>query len=113
MQLTVSPPAAEELKKVIQDHGETGAPAAVRIGLQGACGCGKAHFGMMLDERQEDDTILNIDGVDFLVAPDSVSYLDGAELEFNDDLVGRGFKINTASPAEGAGGGCGCGGHGH
>lgn len=107
MQLAVSPPAAEALKEVIKEHGTLGAPSGVRIGVQGACGCGSAHFGMMLDERQDGDTVLNVDGIDFLVAEDSVSYLEGAQLDYSDELVGRGFKIKAAS----SGGGCGCGGH--
>ena len=109
MQLTVSPPASEALKQVIQEHGTLGAPAAVRIGVQGACGCGNAHFGMMLDEKHDEDTVVTVDGIDFLVDAESQSYLEGAELDYSDELVGRGFRINTAK----AGGGCGCGGHHH
>jgi iron-sulfur cluster insertion protein len=107
MQLTVSPPAAEALKQVIQEHGTLGSPAAVRIGVQGACGCGNAHFGMMLDEKKDGDTLVEIEGVSFLVDPDSVTALEGAELDYSDELVGRGFRINAAA----SGSGCGCGGH--
>lgn len=106
MQLTVSPPATEALKQVIQEHGTLGAPSSVRIGVQGACGCGNAHFGMALDELKEGDTVVEIDGINFLVDPDSIGYLEGAELDYNDELVGRGFRINTPNA-----GGCGCGGH--
>jgi iron-sulfur cluster assembly protein len=113
MQLTVSSPASEALKQVIQEHGTLGAPSAVRIGVQGACGCGNAHFGMMLDETHEGDTIINVDGINFVVDADSVTHLEGAELDYSDELVGRGFRINTAKSAEGTGGGCGCGGHNH
>lgn len=109
MQLVVSEPAAVALKQVIEEHGNLGAPAAVRIGVQGACGCGNAHFGMMLDEQHDDDTVVEINGINFLVDPDSVPYLDSAELDFSDELVGRGFRINAAN--SGGGGGCGCGGH--
>lgn len=109
MELTVSPPASEALKQVIQEHGTLGAPSGVRLGVQGACGCGSAHFGMMLDEQHEDDTILNIDGINFLVDPDAVSLLEGAELDYSDELMGRGFRINAVK--SGGGGGCGCGGH--
>src|SRR5579862_7170814 len=104
MELTISPPASEALKQVIAEHGTLGAPSAVRIGVQGACGCGNAHFGMMLDEKHDDDTVLNINGIDFLVDPDCVSYLEGAELDYSDELMGRGFRINTAN--KGGGGGC-------
>lgn len=109
MELTVSQPASEALKQVIQEHGTLGAPAAVRIGVQGACGCGSAHFGMSLDDQQEGDTVVNVDGINFLVNADSLSYLEGAELDYSDELVGRGFRINAAK----SGGGCGCGGQHH
>lgn len=107
MQLTVSPPAASALKEVIEEHGSLGAPSSVRLGVQGACGCGNSHFGMMLDEQKEDDVLLQIEGINFLVDHDSVDALEGAELDFSDELVGRGFRINAAS----SGGGCGCGGN--
>src|SRR5581483_3785513 len=103
MQLTVSPPASEALKQVIKEHGTLGAPAAVRIGVQGACGCGNAHFGMMLDEKKDDDTVVAVDGIEFVVDPDSVTYLEGAELDYSDELVGRGFRINTATANTGGG----------
>lgn len=107
MQLTVSPTASTALKEVIQEHGTLGAPSSVRIGVQGACGCGNSHFGMMLDDQKEGDTIVQIDGISFLVDTDSIEALEGAELDYSDELVGRGFRINAASQ----GGGCGCGGH--
>lgn len=109
MQLTVSPPAADALKQVIEEHGTLGAPNNVRIGVQGACGCGSAHFGMMLDERHDDDTLLEINGINFVVDAESLPYVEGAELDYSDELVGRGFRINAAN----SGGGCGCGGGGH
>jgi iron-sulfur cluster assembly accessory protein len=112
MQIVVSEPAAEALKQVIQEHGTLGSPATVRIGVQGACGCGTAHFGMALDDKQEGDTIVEVNGINFLVDSESVPYLEGAELDYSDDLVGRGFRINAVK--SGTGGGCGCGGgHGH
>ncbi len=111
MELTVSPPAAEALKQVIVEHGDLGAPSNVRIGVQGACGCGNAHFGMSLDEQQEGDTVLVVDGINFLVDGDSVSYLEGAELDYSDELMNSGFRVKTANGGSGGGGGCGCGGH--
>ena len=63
---------------------------------------------MMLDEQHEGDTIVEIQGINFLVDADSVPYLEGAEVDYSDELVGRGFRINAANT--GTGGGCGCGG---
>ncbi len=110
MELTISKPASEALKEVIKEHGTLGAPANVRIGVKGACGCGNAHFGMSLDDQQEGDSVVTVDGINFLVDADSAPYLEGAQLDYSDELVGRGFRIN-APKSGGGGGGCGCGGH--
>jgi iron-sulfur cluster insertion protein len=111
MELTVSPVAVDALKEVIREHGTLGAPASVRLGVQGACGCGNAHFQMMLDDQQEGDTSVAVEGINFLVDADSLPYLEGAQLDYSDELVGRGFRIDAKASA--GAGGCGCGGHHH
>jgi len=65
---------------------------------------------MMLDEQQDGDTIVEVEGINFLVDEDSATALEGAELDYSDELVGRGFRINAATSGSG---GCGCGGHHH
>jgi Fe-S cluster assembly iron-binding protein IscA len=45
--------------------------------------------------------------VTLIVDPESAPFLDDAEMDYSDDLMGQGFRINAP------GGGCGCGGHGH
>ncbi|HZT97530.1 MAG TPA: iron-sulfur cluster assembly accessory protein [Chloroflexota bacterium] len=109
MELTVSQTAVDALKQVITEHGELGAPANVRIGVQGACGCGNAHFGMALDEEHEGDTVVVVEGINFLVDGEALTYLDGAQLDYSDELMNRGFTVNR--PNNGSGSGCGCGGH--
>ncbi len=107
--MNVSPKAQDELKKAIETREE--GPQAVRVLMQSQCGCGTAHFAMGFDDPQEDDNRLDVGGVTLLVDPSSAPFLDNAEMDYSDDLVGQGFLINA--PKTAGGGGCGCGGHHH
>jgi iron-sulfur cluster assembly accessory protein len=109
MNLTILPKASEELRKAADSRREQNATDTVRVLVQSQCGCGAAHFAMGFDEPEEGDNRIEINGVTLLVDPNSAPFLDNAEVDYSDDLMGQGFKINAAN-----GGGCGCGGgHGH
>jgi iron-sulfur cluster assembly protein len=108
MNLMVSPRAVDELKKAAESRREEQAPDTVRVLVQSQCGCGTAHFAMGFDEAQQDDNQIDLDGVKLVVDPFSAPFLEDAEMDYSDDLMGQGFRINAAN-----GGGCGCGGHGH
>jgi iron-sulfur cluster assembly accessory protein len=104
--LEISDRAAAEMKRYIDERGEP--DMAIRVFVQGACGCGSAQYGMGLeDEFEEGESIFELQGVKLVVDPDSAPYLDGAQIDFSDGLMGRGFTIANPSRA----GGCGCGGH--
>jgi iron-sulfur cluster assembly protein len=106
--LTVTPRATDELKKAAGSREETEGPNTIRVLVQSQCGCGSAHFAMGFDDAMPDDNRIDLGGVTLLVDPDTAPFLDAAEMDYSDDLMGKGFKINAAN-----GGGCGCGGHGH
>ena len=105
MNITVTPRAADELKKAAETRAE--GPETIRVMVQSQCGCGNAHFAMGFDAPEQDDNRIDLGGVTLLVDPNSAPFLEGAEMDYSDDLMGQGFRINAA------GGGCGCGGHGH
>lgn len=109
MNINVLPRASEELSKAVEARRQENATDTVRVLVQSRCGCGSAHFAMGFDEPEEGDNRIDINGVTLLVDPDSAPFLDNAEMDYSDDLMGQGFRINPAN-----GGGCGCGGgYGH
>lgn len=113
MTITVTPRATEELRKAFTQYREQEQtlPDSVRVYVASQCGCGTAHFQMGFDEPDSDDTRIDVGGITLLVDPVAAPLLEDAEVDFSDDLMGRGFLINTANG--GGGGGCGCGGYGH
>ena len=68
-------------------------------------GCSGLNYEMTLGEREEGDSIVERDGVQFFVDDESVSYLRGATLDFTDGLTGTGFRIVNPNASRT----CGCG----
>ena len=68
-------------------------------------GCSGLHYEMTLGEREEADTIVERDGVQFFIDDESVSYLRGATLDFTEGLTGTGFRIINPNASRT----CGCG----
>lgn len=101
--LTITENAANKIKEVIQEEGN--ADLKLRIFVQGG-GCSGFQYGFTLDEIQNDDDFI-IDAHDISVLVDSMSiqYLQGAEINYVDDLSGSQFTIKNPN-AETT---CGCG----
>ena len=111
----ISSRARDELQRAIEDQREETGMNTVRVMVQsGGCGCNSGQFAMGFDEEQFDDIRIDLDGIVLLVDPESAPFLEGAEMDYSDDLMGRGFKINAPNlvSSGGGGGGCGCGGGG-
>jgi iron-sulfur cluster assembly protein len=68
-------------------------------------GCSGLHYEMTLAEREEGDSIVERDGVQFFIDNESVSFLRGATLDFADGLTGTGFRIVNPNASRT----CGCG----
>jgi iron-sulfur cluster assembly accessory protein len=103
--LQVTSPALDKIKEVIQEQEEKAAGLRV-IAIPGPNG-GVQYMMTMEQETQKDDTILDMDGVQFLMDSDSIPFLDEATIDYVEDLMRTGFVINN--PQFQAAGGCGCG----
>jgi iron-sulfur cluster assembly protein len=103
--ITVSERAASELKRLIDEQGQE--DLAVRVFVTGSCGCGAAHYGMGLDnDLTPEDNVFDASGVRVVADGESAPLLEGAEIDYRDSLMGRGFTIKNPNAG---GGGCGCG----
>jgi iron-sulfur cluster assembly accessory protein len=68
-------------------------------------GCSGMQYAMTFDERRPDDLCAEWHGVSVVVDPFSAQYLQGAKVDFSDNLVGGGFKISNPNARQS----CGCG----
>jgi iron-sulfur cluster insertion protein len=101
--LTVTESAVAKIQDILAE--ENNANLKLRVFVQGG-GCSGMSYGFTLDETQnEDDWDLEISGVKVLVDSMSGGYLQGAVIDYKDDVMGASFSI--ANPQ--AQTTCGCG----
>ena len=79
--------------------------ALLRIAVSGG-GCSGFQYGLSFDDqRNEDDVVFERDGVAIVVDEVSLDLLNGAEVDFVEDLMGASFQIRNPNAASS----CGCG----
>jgi len=79
--------------------------AFLRIAVSGG-GCSGFQYGMSFDDqRNEDDFVFERDGVGVVIDEVSLGLLNGAEVDFIEDLMGASFQIHNPNAASS----CGCG----
>jgi iron-sulfur cluster insertion protein len=77
----------------------------LRTFVQGG-GCSGMQYGFTFDEDQNDDDFaIEENGITVLVDSASMMYLDGATIDYKEDVMGSSFTINNIN-AETT---CGCG----
>jgi len=101
--ISVSDLAATEIRQVLSQPDNEGKFIRIRV-TKG--GCAGYNYDVVLDNKLGDDDHV-VDSGDFRVVCDEFAgvLIDGSELDFNDDLIGRGFMIRNPN-AEVT---CGCG----
>jgi len=79
--------------------------AFLRIAVSGG-GCSGFQYGFVFDDqRNEDDFVFERDGIVVVVDDVSLGLLNGAEVDFVEDLMGASFQIHNPNAASS----CGCG----
>jgi iron-sulfur cluster insertion protein len=101
--LKISDAALGRVRELIAEEGN---PALkLRVSIEGG-GCSGFQYDFSFDEaRAEDDYVLDRDGVQVLVDPVSLPYLEGAEVDYVEELSGAQFVIHNPNAKTT----CGCG----
>ena len=95
--------AAAKVKQLIEEEGN--ADLKLRVFVSGG-GCSGFQYGFTFDEvANEDDTVLDKNGVQLLIDPMSFQYLVGAEIDYTEGLEGAQFVIKNPNATTT----CGCG----
>ena len=95
--------AANKVKGLIEEEGND--RLMLRVFITGG-GCSGFQYGFTFDEDMEDDdTVVERDGVKLVVDPMIFQYLEGAEVDYTEGLEGSRFIINNPNASTT----CGCG----
>ncbi len=95
--------AANKVKALIEEEGND--ELKLRVFVTGG-GCSGLQYGFTFDEAvNDDDTVMQKNGVSLLIDPMSYQYLVGAEIDYTEGLEGAQFVIKNPQASST----CGCG----
>jgi iron-sulfur cluster assembly accessory protein len=102
MSITLTDSAARRIAEIISKE----APGShLRISVKGG-GCSGFQYSFdIVGGAEADDLRVEKAGAAVLIDAMSVPYMEGAEIDFVDDLIGAAFKINNPNATAS----CGCG----
>jgi iron-sulfur cluster assembly protein len=117
LQVDIRPNAVEQVRRLITGQKpEIGVRVYAQAGGHGGCGGGSSavQFGMAFAKPRADDQVVKVEGFSLFVDPSSVPFVNGAVIDYVEDLKESGFKISNPTLPEpdeaGKSGGCGgCG----
>ena len=106
MPINLTETAAKEIKDIIKQQGLPEENTRLRVGVKGG-GC--SGFSYMLDLTEEPKTEMDEEiecqGIKILIDMKSYLYLNGVEIDFKDEVMGRGFVFKNPNATST----CGCG----
>jgi iron-sulfur cluster assembly protein len=101
--ITITDKAAEKARFILNERGV--ADGALRVFVVGG-GCSGYQYGMAIARnREDDDIVIETSGVTLLVDQESAPLLDGAEVDYVEDLMKAGFTIFNPNAVKS----CACG----
>ena len=101
--MNLEPNAIIKLKEILAE--ENNPSIMLRVFVQGG-GCSGFSYGFTLDEAQnEDDFDFSYDDIKVVVDSMSLQYLQGASIDYKEDLMNASFVINNPQAQST----CGCG----
>jgi len=121
-QISLTTAAASAVRDLLQKRNLE--DYALRVFVSGG-GCSGFQYGMALEGNiRPEDLVSEQNGVKVVIDEISISYLSGATIDYVEEIMGGGFKIENPNavsscgcgnsfktsnePAAGTGGGCGC-----
>ena len=100
--ITLTPRAADRIRTMQIEADVQGKPLRV---LVESGGCSGLQYGMSFDEQKSDDSTFVSEGINIVMDPSSLAYLQGSTVDFDDGLQGKGFEIRNPNAQST----CGCG----
>lgn len=102
MMVTLSDAAAKRIAAILMSHP---GKHALRISVEGGGCSGFSYKYELVEQHNDDDLVIEKDGARVLVDSVSLPFMDGAEINFVDNLMGQAFEIKNPNAVSS----CGCG----
>ena len=102
--VTITDKGAEKVQEFLSGQQADVALAGLRVGVRGG-GCSGFQYQLAFDAQRESDVVFESHGLRLLVDGESLRYVDGSEIDYEESLQGAGFKVNNPNVVAA----CGCG----
>ncbi|WP_375645788.1 HesB/IscA family protein [Bartonella sp. AA56HLJMS] len=102
MNVKISDVAAKKIAQILLREPDK---IALRISVEGGGCSGFSYKYDLVSEMCEDDFVLKKDGAVVFIDLLSLPFMEGAEIDFVDDLMGQSFQIHNPNAVSS----CGCG----
>jgi iron-sulfur cluster assembly protein len=103
MPVTLTSAAADAVTQLMETRNLEG--YALRVFIQGG-GCSGYQYGMALENNiRENDLVFENNGTRVVVDEMSIQYLHGSSIDYVEDIMGSGFKVENPNAVAS----CGCG----
>ena len=101
--VSLSDRAAKRIATIISKEPEG---TVLRLSVEGGgCSGFQYAYNLIIDDRSDDDLVLQRDGATVLIDAVSLPFLEGSEIDFVDELIGQSFQIKNPNATAA----CGCG----
>ncbi|REJ78875.1 MAG: iron-sulfur cluster assembly accessory protein [Acidobacteria bacterium] len=105
LELAVTPPAIEEIKKFMEGEDDLPDSAGLRVRVVPG-GCSGFQYSLNIEEEsRQGDHVIERDNIRLFVDMFSAQYLNGITIDYVTNMMGSGFTFENPN----ATGGCGCG----
>ncbi|MEW8028108.1 MAG: iron-sulfur cluster assembly protein IscA [Candidatus Thiodiazotropha sp.] len=102
MGITITEAAANRVQAFLANRGKG---LGIRLSVRTSGCSGMAYEMEFVDELQEDDQVFEDRGVQVVIDPKSLVYLDGTEVDYAREGLNEGFRFNNPNAKSE----CGCG----
>jgi iron-sulfur cluster assembly protein len=102
--IEITDKGAEKVREFLAAQQADVAVAGLRVGVRGG-GCSGFQYQLAFDEQRENDVVFESHGLKLLVDGESLQFVRGSTIDYEESLQGAGFKVNNPNVVAA----CGCG----
>jgi iron-sulfur cluster assembly protein len=102
--ITITDKGAEKVHEFLTAQPLDSGMAGLRVGVRGG-GCSGFQYQLAFDEQRAGDVVFESHGLRLLVDSESLPYVRGSQIDYEESLQGAGFKVNNPNVVAA----CGCG----
>jgi iron-sulfur cluster assembly protein len=102
--INITDKGAEKVHEFLASQQADLAVAGLRVGVRGG-GCSGFQYQLAFDEQRDSDVVFESHGLKLLVDNESLQFVRGSTIDYEESLQGAGFKVENPNVVAA----CGCG----